>query len=107
MTSLHQSVCKMTHINKEPTALQIICVRLLQHSSPLSPGKYTTTMAKDMTVYWGAGSPPCWRVIIALEEKNLQGYNSKELSFQKGEHKGPEVMKINPRGQVSLFSGVH
>lgn len=59
-------------------------------------------MAKDMTLWWGSGSPPCWRVLIALEEKNLQGYNQKLLSFEKGEHKSKEVMDVNPRGQVGL-----
>ncbi|XP_075931436.1 glutathione S-transferase A-like isoform X1 [Anarhichas minor] len=57
-------------------------------------------MAKDMTLLWGSGSPPCWRVMIALEEKNLQGYNQKLLSFEKGEHKSKEVMDMNPRGQL-------
>ncbi|NP_001316278.1 glutathione S-transferase A-like [Kryptolebias marmoratus] len=60
-------------------------------------------MAKDMTLYWGSGSPPCWRVMIALEEKNLQGYNSKLLSFEKGEHKSKEVMDVNCRGQLPAF----
>uniref|UniRef100_A0A1A8FTC4 Glutathione S-transferase rho n=1 Tax=Nothobranchius korthausae TaxID=1143690 RepID=A0A1A8FTC4_9TELE len=60
-------------------------------------------MATDMTLMWGSGSPPCWRVMIALEEKNLQGYNSKLLSFEKGEHKSKEVMDINPRGQLPAF----
>lgn len=54
-----------------------------------------------MMLYWGSGSPPCWRVQIALEEKNLQGYHHKLLSFDKGEQKSEEVMKLNPRGQVS------
>ncbi|CAB1442940.1 unnamed protein product [Pleuronectes platessa] len=60
-------------------------------------------MAKDMTLLWGSGSPPCWRVMIVLEEKNLQGYNSKLLSFEKGEHKSAEVMSMNPRGQLPSF----
>ncbi|KAK5605731.1 hypothetical protein CRENBAI_006954 [Crenichthys baileyi] len=60
-------------------------------------------MAKDITLMWGAGSPPCWRVMIALEEKNLQGYKSKQLSFEKGEHKLKEVTDINPRGQLPAF----
>ncbi|KAM4549787.1 glutathione S-transferase A-like [Fundulus diaphanus] len=60
-------------------------------------------MAKDMTLMWGSGSPPCWRVMIALEEKNLQGYNSKQLSFEKGEHKSKDVTDINPRGQLPAF----
>ncbi|XP_026156340.1 glutathione S-transferase rho [Mastacembelus armatus] len=60
-------------------------------------------MAKDMTLLWGAGSPPCWRVMIALEEKNLQGYNQKLLSFEKMEQKSQEVLNINPRGQLPAF----
>ncbi|XP_019206139.1 glutathione S-transferase A isoform X3 [Oreochromis niloticus] len=60
-------------------------------------------MAKDMTLLWGSGSPPCWRIMIVLEEKNLQGYNQKLLSFEKGEHKSKEVMEINPRGQLPAF----
>ncbi|XP_047238923.1 glutathione S-transferase A-like [Girardinichthys multiradiatus] len=60
-------------------------------------------MARNMTLLWGSGSPPCWRVMIALEEKKLQGYNSRLLSFDKEEHKSQEVFSINPRGQVPSF----
>ncbi|XP_038142767.1 glutathione S-transferase A-like [Cyprinodon tularosa] len=60
-------------------------------------------MARNMTLLWGSGSPPCWRVMIALEEKKLQGYNSRLLSFDKEEHKSTEVFNINPRGQVPSF----
>uniref|UniRef100_A0A3Q0SD05 Glutathione S-transferase rho n=1 Tax=Amphilophus citrinellus TaxID=61819 RepID=A0A3Q0SD05_AMPCI len=60
-------------------------------------------MAKLMTLLWGAGSPPCWRVMITLEEKKLQGYKHKLLSFEKGEHKSQEVLEINPRGQLPAF----
>ncbi|KAG8005094.1 Glutathione S-transferase A [Nibea albiflora] len=60
-------------------------------------------MAQDMTLLWGSGSPPCWRVMIALEEKNLQGYNQKLLSFEKMEHKSQEVLDINSRGQLPSF----
>ncbi|XP_033493206.1 glutathione S-transferase A [Epinephelus lanceolatus] len=60
-------------------------------------------MAKDMTLLWGSGSPPCWRVMIALEEKNLQGYNQKLLSFEKMEHKSKQVTDMNPRGQLPTF----
>ncbi|XP_077936986.1 glutathione S-transferase A isoform X2 [Gasterosteus aculeatus] len=60
-------------------------------------------MAKDMTLLWGSGSPPCWRIQIALEEKKLQGYNQKLLSFMKGEHKSKQVMDMNPRGQLPAF----
>ncbi|XP_033831055.1 glutathione S-transferase rho [Periophthalmus magnuspinnatus] len=60
-------------------------------------------MAKDVTLYWGSGSAPCWRVMIALEEKALQGYNHKLLSFDKMEHKSQEVLNLNPRGQLPTF----
>ncbi|XP_034150481.1 glutathione S-transferase rho [Esox lucius] len=60
-------------------------------------------MAKDMTLLWGSGSPPCWRIMIALEEKQLQGYNQKLLSFEKNEHKSKEVLEINPRAQLPAF----
>ncbi|XP_063041042.1 glutathione S-transferase A-like [Engraulis encrasicolus] len=60
-------------------------------------------MANDMFLLWGSGSPPCWRVMIALEEKDLQGYGHKVFSFEKGEHKSKEVLDINPRGQLPSF----
>ncbi|XP_063042094.1 glutathione S-transferase rho [Engraulis encrasicolus] len=60
-------------------------------------------MAKSFTLLWGSGSTPCWRVMIALEEKQLQGYNQKLLSFAKGEHRSQEVLDINPRGQLPAF----
>ncbi|XP_042362561.1 glutathione S-transferase A-like [Plectropomus leopardus] len=60
-------------------------------------------MAQDMTLLWGSGSPPCWRVMITLEEKKLQGYNQELLSFEKMEHKSKKVMDMNPRGQLPSF----
>ena len=60
-------------------------------------------MASEMTLYYGSGSPPCWRVMLVLEEKGLSDYSGKLLSFEKKEHKSEEVLKWNPRGQV-LFS---
>ncbi|XP_003969016.1 glutathione S-transferase A-like [Takifugu rubripes] len=60
-------------------------------------------MAQDMTLLWGSGSPPCWRVMIALEEKGFAGYNQKLLSFDKMEHKSQEVLHLNPRGQLPTF----
>lgn len=58
-------------------------------------------MAKDMTLLWGSGSPPCWRIMITLDEKELKDYHCKLLSFEKMEHKSKEVMDMNPRGQVN------
>ncbi|XP_068188773.1 glutathione S-transferase A-like [Antennarius striatus] len=60
-------------------------------------------MAKDMTLLWGAGSPPCWRVMIVLEEKGLQGYKEERLYFEKMEQKSQKVLDWNPRGQLPTF----
>uniref|UniRef100_A0A672H605 Glutathione S-transferase A-like n=1 Tax=Salarias fasciatus TaxID=181472 RepID=A0A672H605_SALFA len=60
-------------------------------------------MAESMTLLWCSGSPPCWRVMITLEEKNLQGYHQKLLSFENKEHKSEEVLALNPRGQFPTF----
>jgi glutathione S-transferase len=60
-------------------------------------------MAADMFLYWGSGSAPCWRVMLALEEKGLSGYGNKLISFDKDENKSEEILKWNPRGQVPTF----
>jgi len=58
---------------------------------------------KDMFLYWGSGSAPCWKPMIVLEEKQLSGYGQKLISFSAKEHKSEEIMKLNPRGQVRLI----
>lgn len=62
-----------------------------------------SAMAQNMMLYWGSGSPPCWRLMIALEEKLLQGYKHKHLSFDKKEHQCAEVKALNPRVQVRVL----
>jgi glutathione S-transferase len=52
-----------------------------------------------LEVYWASGSPFAWRVLLALEAKRLP-YQSKLLTFSKGEHKSPEYLAMNPRGKV-------
>jgi glutathione S-transferase len=52
-----------------------------------------------ITFYFGSGSPPSWRVWFSLEHKGL-AYTERLVSFQKGEHKAPEYLAINPRGKV-------
>jgi len=59
--------------------------------------------AKDIFLYWGSGSAPCWSPMIVLEEKGLSGYGNKLVSFAAKEHKSEEIMKLNPRGQVPTF----
>ena len=57
----------------------------------------------DFFLFWGSGSSPCWRPMIVLEEKGLGGYPNKLIEFSKQEHKGEDVKKLNPRGQVNLI----
>ncbi|BDA49420.1 Glutathione S-transferase A [Coccomyxa sp. Obi] len=59
-------------------------------------------MASERKLYWGSGSTPAWRVLIALKEKGLE-FDSKLIEFSKGEHKSEEILKLNPRGQVPTF----
>uniref|UniRef100_A0A3Q1EMT8 Glutathione S-transferase rho n=1 Tax=Acanthochromis polyacanthus TaxID=80966 RepID=A0A3Q1EMT8_9TELE len=60
-------------------------------------------MAKDMTLLWASGSVPCWRVMIMLEEKQLQGYNHRQLSIEEFMNKPQELFDINQRGQLPSF----
>ena len=53
----------------------------------------------EKLLYWGSGSIPCWKPMIVLAEKNIE-YTSKQISFSEKGHKGPDVMALNPRGQV-------
>ncbi|MGR8981561.1 MAG: glutathione S-transferase family protein [Gammaproteobacteria bacterium] len=52
-----------------------------------------------LEVYWGGNSPYVWRVLLALEIKQIP-YWSKRLSFSEEDLKTDEFLKINPRGQV-------
>jgi len=52
-----------------------------------------------LTFFWGSGSPPSWRVMLALEHKRVP-YESRLLSFAEGDLKKPEFLAINPRGKV-------
>lgn len=54
-----------------------------------------------LEVFWGSGSGPAWRVLLALAIKGLP-YESHLLSFSKGEHKTPEMLAMNPRGKVPV-----
>lgn len=57
-------------------------------------------MAIDL--YWGSGSPYCWRVLLALEHKRL-AYRSHALKFDQQEHKAPQMLGMNPRGQLPVL----
>jgi len=53
-------------------------------------------------VYWGSGSPFSWRVLLALEVKRLP-YQSHLLEMSKQQHKTPEFLAMNPRGEVPVL----
>jgi len=55
-----------------------------------------------LEVFWGSGSPYSWRVLLALEYKRLP-YVSHLLQFSKQEHKSPQMLKMNFRGQVPVI----
>lgn len=55
-----------------------------------------------LEVFWGSGSGPSWRVLLALAIKSVP-YESHLLSFSKGEHKSPEVLAMSPRGKVPVI----
>ena len=52
--------------------------------------------------YWGSGSPPCWRVALALEFKGLS-YHSHLLHFDRQEHKSPQMLAMNFRGRLPVL----
>jgi len=53
-------------------------------------------------IYWGAGSPNSWRTLLGLEVMGLK-YNSNLLEFSKKEHQTPEMLALNPRGQLPIL----
>jgi glutathione S-transferase len=57
-------------------------------------------MAIDL--YWVSGSPYSWRVMLALERKQL-AYTSHVLQISKQEHKSPQMLAMNFRGRVPVL----
>lgn len=60
----------------------------------------------ELEVYWGSGSQPSWRVLLALELKQVP-YRSRLVSFSQGEHKTPEFLAMNPRHKVPTIKDGH
>jgi glutathione S-transferase len=56
----------------------------------------------SLVVYWGSGSPPAWRVLLTLHEKQLP-YRSQLVSFESGALKKPPMLALNPRGLVPVL----
>ncbi len=55
-----------------------------------------------LEIFWGSGSPFSWRVLLALECKGVT-YTSRLVDFGKREHRSPEFLAMNPRGQVPVL----
>ena len=53
-------------------------------------------------VYWGSGSGPAWRVLLTLELKKLD-YQSHLLQLTNNQQKNPDILKLNPRGQIPIL----
>jgi glutathione S-transferase len=59
------------------------------------------------TLHYGSGSPFAWKIWLALEHKQLP-YDLKVIQFDRGDHKLPEFLQLNPRGKVPvLVDGDH
>ncbi|DAZ92993.1 TPA: hypothetical protein N0F65_011490 [Lagenidium giganteum] len=56
----------------------------------------------ERVVYWGSGSPQAWRVLIALEEKQLK-WRSVCVSFSSGVLKSPFFAALNPRLRIPVL----
>jgi glutathione S-transferase len=55
-----------------------------------------------LTIYWGSGSPPAWRVLAALAEKGI-AFRSEMVTFESGVLKTPAMLSLNPRGLVPIL----
>src|SRR5689334_8789076 len=55
-----------------------------------------------LEIYWAAGSPYAWRVLLAAELKRIP-YTSKLLEFSKGDLRTPEFLALSPRGKVPVI----
>jgi len=56
-----------------------------------------------VTLYYGSGSPYAWRVWLTLEHKKIP-YEFRLLSFDAGDHRKPDFLKLNPRGKLPLLT---
>ncbi|MGH2576934.1 MAG: glutathione S-transferase family protein [Actinomycetota bacterium] len=56
-----------------------------------------------ITFYCGSGSPPAWRVWLALEHKRL-AYTLRMLSFSGSDLKSEDFARLNPRRKVPVLT---
>jgi glutathione S-transferase len=71
-----------------------------QHNVAVSSPSPQPTI--NRILFWGSGSPPAWRVLLALAEKQLS-FRSEQITFESGLLKTPPYLAINPRGLVPIF----
>ncbi len=55
--------------------------------------------ASSPDLYWISGSPPSWRVMLALTLKDIP-YRSYRLDVARQENRSPAYVRLNPTGQV-------
>jgi glutathione S-transferase len=53
-------------------------------------------------LFWGSGSGPAWRALLALTVKKLP-FESRLISFSEKQHKSAEILAMNPRGKVPVL----
>jgi glutathione S-transferase len=58
--------------------------------------------SKPMELFWIAGSPFSWRVMLTLEAKSI-AYTPRLLQASQREHKQPDFLALNPRGKVPVL----
>jgi glutathione S-transferase len=75
-----------------PSSLQFHAVSILKG----------TAQIVDIEVYWAAGSPFCWRVLLALEHKRV-AWRSHLMQPDFHEHKSPQMLAMNPRGRLPVL----
>lgn len=56
----------------------------------------------SIELYWGSGSGPAWRVMLALAHKGVP-YTGHLLSFSARDTRKPEFLAKNPRGKVPVI----
>lgn len=56
----------------------------------------------SLIIYWGSGSPVSWRVLLALELKQLP-YESHQLKLSEKEHRSADFLALSPRGTFPIL----
>ena len=60
-------------------------------------------MSEELKLYWNYGSQPSRAIKSLLVAANIP-HEEVSLDFFKGEHKAPEILKLNPLGTVPFIT---